>query len=153
VKERERKRKEDSMKMIRSWIVALALGAVIAGLIAGQALAQEGVTRTVILKKPLEADPTKEVTIFVAEFKPGARTGKHYHPGQEFIYVLEGEGSIEEEGKPPVDLKPGVGIYFQSDPAKPTYVHEGINLSATKPLKLVTTLITEKGQPLAIPVK
>lgn len=70
-----------------------------------------------------------------------------------FIYVLEGEGRIEEEGKPPVDLKPGVGVYFQSDPAKPTYVHEGINLSATKPLKLVTTLITEKGQPLAIPVK
>lgn len=30
---------------------------------------------------------------------------------------------------------------------------EGINLSKTKPLKLVTTLITEKGQPLAIPVK
>jgi hypothetical protein len=52
-----------------------------------------------------------------------------------------------------VDLKPGMGVYFQSDPAKPTYVHEGINLSQTKPLKLVTTLITTKGQPLAIPVK
>ena len=141
------------MKTNRSWIVALTLSAIIAASIAGQALAQEGVTRTVILKKPLEADPKKEVTIFVAEFKPGARTGKHYHPGQEFIYVLEGEGRIEEKGKPPVDLKPGIGVYFQSDPAKPTYVHEGINLSKTKPLKLVTTLITEKGQPLAIPVK
>ena len=141
------------MKTNRSWIVTLALGAVIAVSIAGLALAQEGVTRTVILKKPLDADSTKEVTIFVAEFKPGARTGKHYHPGQEFIYVLEGEGRIEEKGKPPVDLKPGVGVYFKSDPTKPTYVHEGINLSETRPLKLVTTLITEKGQPLAIPVK
>jgi quercetin dioxygenase-like cupin family protein len=150
---RESKRKEESMKTNGRWIVLLTLGAAIAVSIAGQPLAQEGVTRTVILKKPLEADPTKEVTVFVAEFKPGARTGKHYHPGQEFIYVLEGEGRIEEEGKPPVDLKPGAGVYFQSDPAKPTYVHEGINLSKTKPLKLVTTLITEKGQPLAIPVK
>jgi quercetin dioxygenase-like cupin family protein len=150
---RKSERKEERMKTNRRWIVALTLGAVIAVSIAGQALSQEGITRTVILKKPLEADPTKEVTIFVAEFKPGARTGKHYHPGQEFIYVLEGEGRIEEEGKSPVDLKPGVGVYFQSDPAKPTYVHEGINLSKTKPLKLVTTLITEKGQPLAIPVK
>ncbi len=141
------------MKTNRSWSVALALSILIAVSMAGQVLAQEGVTRTVILKKPLDADPTKEVTIFVAEFKPGARTGKHYHPGQEFIYVLEGEGRIEEQGKPPVDLKPGVGVYFQSDPAKPTYVHDGINLSKTKPLKLVTTLITEKGQPLAIPVK
>jgi uncharacterized cupin superfamily protein len=83
----------------------------------------------VILKQPLAADPTKEVTVFVFELKPGGRTGKHYHPGQEFIYVLDGEGRIEEAGKPPVDLKPGIGVYFQSDPAKPTYVHEGINQS------------------------
>ena len=141
------------MQTNRSWIFAFTLGAVIVVSIAGQAFAQEGVTRTVILKQPLEADPTKEVTVFVFELKPGGRSGKHYHPGQEFIYVLEGEGRIEEAGKPPVDLKPGVGVYFQSDPAKPTYVHEGINISQTKPLKLVTTLITEKGQPLAIPVK
>ena len=141
------------MKTKRVLIAALALGAVIAVSMARQAVAQEGVTRTVILKKPLEADPKKEVTIFVAEFKPGARTGKHYHPGQEFIYVLEGEGRIEEAGKPPIDLKPGMAVYFESDPAKPTYVHEGFNLSKTKPMKLVTTLITEKGQPLAIPAK
>lgn len=141
------------MKTSTNWIVALTLGAVTAVSIADQAFAQESVKRTVILKQSLEADPTKEVTVFVFELAPGARTGKHYHPGQEFIYVLEGEGRIEEAGKPPVDLKPGVGVYFQSDPAKPTYVHEGINLSQSKPLKLVTTLITEKGQPLAIPVK
>ena len=141
------------MKTKRVLIAALALGAVMAVSMARQAVAQEGVTRTVILKKPLEADPKKEVTIFVAEFKPGARTGKHYHPGQEFIYVLEGEGRIEEAGKPPIDLKPGMAVYFESDPAKPTYVHEGFNLSKTKPMKLVTTLITEKGQPLAIPAK
>jgi quercetin dioxygenase-like cupin family protein len=121
--------------------------------LSGPVFAQEGVTRTVLLKKPLEADPKKEVTIFMAEFKPGARTGKHYHPGQEFIYVVEGEGRIEEAGKPPVELKPGMAIYFESDPAKPTYVHEGFNTSKTKTLKLVTTLITEKGQPLATPVK
>ncbi|HTM09836.1 MAG TPA: cupin domain-containing protein [Verrucomicrobiae bacterium] len=137
----------------KALIVALAVGAAITFSTAGRTPAQESVTRTVLLKKPLEADPKKEVTVFMAEFKPGARTGKHYHPGQEFIYVVDGEGRIEEAGKPPVDLKPGMAIYFESDPAKPTYVHEGINTSKTKPLKLVTTLITEKGQPLAIPVK
>ncbi|HKA33616.1 MAG TPA: cupin domain-containing protein [Candidatus Binatia bacterium] len=131
------------------FIFAVAIGLAIGG----AALAQEGVTRTVLLKKQLEADPKKEVTVFMAEFKPGARTGKHYHPGQEFIYVVESESRIEEAGKAPVELKPGMAIYFEFDPAKPTYVHEGINTSKTKPLKLVTTLITEKGQPLAIPVK
>jgi quercetin dioxygenase-like cupin family protein len=89
------------MQTNRSRIVAFTLGAVIVVSIAGQALAQEGVTRTVILKQPLMADPTKEVTVFVFELKPGGRTGKHYHPGQEFIYVLEGEGRIEEAASHP----------------------------------------------------
>ena len=52
-----------------------------------------------------------------------------------------------------MDLKPGVALYLQSDPAKPTYVHEGINPSKTDVMKLLVILITEKGQPLAIPVK
>jgi quercetin dioxygenase-like cupin family protein len=117
------------------------------------ASAQEGLTRTVIMKKDLEADPKKEVTIFIAEYKPGAKSGKHYHPGQEFIYVLEGQGVMEEVGKPPVDMKPGVLLYFQSDPANPKYVHEATNLSKTAGMKLVVTLITEKGQPLAYPLK
>ena len=114
--------------------------------------AQEGVTRTVILKQDLEADPTKEVTMFVADYRPGASTGKHYHPGQEFIYVIEGSGKIQEVGKPAVELKPGVSIYFKSDPKKPSYVHEGTNLSPTAGMKLLVVLITEKGQPLAYPV-
>jgi|SRR4051812_15878537 quercetin dioxygenase-like cupin family protein len=119
----------------------------------GSAFAQEGLTRTVLMKKDLEADPKKEVTVFIAEYKPGAKSGKHYHPGQEFIYVLEGEGVMEEVGKPPMPMKPGVLLYFQSDPKNPAYVHEATNLSKTAGMKLVVTLITEKGQPLAYPLK
>jgi quercetin dioxygenase-like cupin family protein len=141
------------MKTSSALILGFALAAAIAVATPRSVAAQEAVTRTVILKKALEADPRKEVTMFVAEYKPGAKSGKHYHPGQEFVYVLEGEGRLEEVGKPAVDLKPGVAVYFQSDPAKPTYVHEATNLSKTKPMRLVVTLITEKGQPLAIPVK
>lgn len=142
--------------MQRSFGRALMLALVLTAggalsLIGGRsASAQEGVTRTPILKKDLEADPKKEVTMFIGEFKPGGRTGKHYHPGPEFIYVLEGRGVLEQVGKPPVDLKPGVAIYLQSDPAKPTV---RINLSKTDVMKLLVILITEKGQPLAIPVK
>lgn len=136
-------------------ILAVAVVSLLAGMFIGghQASAQEGLTRTVILKQALEADPTKEVTMFVADYKPGARTGKHYHPGQEFIYVIDGHGSMEEVGKSPVEMKPGVAIYFKSDPKSPAYVHEGINLSNKDGMKLLVVLITEKGQPLAYPVK
>ena len=138
--------------MKRILIVALAvLVSFVVGAVVGahRVSAQEGLTRTVILKQELEADPAKEVTMFVADYKPGARTGKHYHPGQEFIYVLEGHGSMEEVGKPPVEMKSGVAIYFKSDPKKPAYVHEGRNVSQTEGMKLLVVLITEKGQPLA----
>lgn len=138
--------------MIRvKWIWLLAIA--IAVLSAGNSKAQEGLTRTVLMKKDLEADPKKEVTVFIAEYKPGAKSGKHYHPGQEFIYVLEGQGVMEEVGKPPVEMKPGVLLYFQSDPSNPAYVHEATNSSKTAGMKLVVTLITEKGQPLAYPLK
>jgi len=135
------------------FIAVLALAAGMTVSLSGHVYAQEGLTRTVLMKKDLEADPKKEVTVFIAEYKPGAKSGKHYHPGQEFIYVLEGEGVMEEVGKPPVPMKPGVLLYFQSDPKNPAYVHEATNLSKTAGMKLVVTLITEKGQPLAYPLK
>ena len=78
----------------------LALGMGITVWLGGHVAAQEGLTRTVLMKKDLEADPKKEVTVFIAEYKPGAKSGKHYHPGQEFIYVLEGEGVMEEGRQP-----------------------------------------------------
>ena len=133
--------------------VALVVGMAI-GAVGNQVLsAQEGLKRTVILKKDLEGLPGKEGTMFTAEYTPGARSGKHYHPGHEFIYVIEGRGVMEEAGKPPVEMKPGVGLFFLSDPNKPTYVHEARNLSNTDPMKLLVVLVTEKGQPLAYPVK
>ena len=134
-------------------VVALVVGTSLHWAGQPSANAQDGLTRTVISKKDLEADPKKEVTIFIAEYKPGAKSGKHYHPGQEFIYVLEGRGVMEEVGKAPVDMKPGVLLYFQSDPSNPAYVHEATNLSNTERMKLLVTLITEKGQPLAYPLK
>jgi quercetin dioxygenase-like cupin family protein len=149
-----RKHLEEEGTMMRmKWIWAVSIAIAAAALSAGTVKAQEGLTRTVLMKKDLEADPKKEVTIFIAEYKPGAKSGKHYHPGQEFIYVLEGQGVMEEVGKAPVEMKPGVLLYFQSDPSNPTYVHEATNLSKTAGMKLVVTLITEKGQPLAYPLK
>lgn len=139
----------------RVFIVTLTLAVGVAvGIVAERVFgAQQGLTRTPILTKDLEGLPGKEGTMFIAQYTPGARSGKHYHPGHEFIYVIEGHGVMEEAGKPPVEMKPGVGLYFLSDPHKPTYVHEARNLSNTEGMKLLVVLVTDKGQPLAYPVK
>src|SRR2546428_1496278 len=76
-------------------VVALVVGTSLHWAGQPSANAQDGLTRTVISKKDLEADPKKELTIFIAEYKPGAKSGKHYHSGQEFIYVLEGRGVMD----------------------------------------------------------
>ena len=132
--------------------LTLVVGIVV-GVLGHGMLNAQGLTRTVILKTDLEGLAGKEGNMFVAEYTPGARSGKHYHPGHELIYVLEGHGVMEEVGKPPVELKPGVGLFFRSDPQKPTYVHEAKNLSNTDRMKLLVVLVTDKGQPLAYPVK
>src|SRR5690349_19872036 len=116
--------------------VALAVGGI------GSAYAEDYLTRTVLMKKDLEASRGKEVTVFVAQYKPGGKSGRHYHPGQEFIYVISGEGSMEESGKPPVEMKPGMELYFQSDPKNPAYVHEAIDHGKTEGMKLLVVLIT-----------
>ncbi len=137
-------------------MLTLALGVGIGvGMIGNQVLIaqQEGIKRTVIIRTDLAGLEGKEGLMWLAEIPPGGRTGKHYHPGHEFVYTLEGSGVLEEQGKPPVTLKPGVSFYLRSSSEKAEYVHEAINTSKTEPLKLVAVLITEKGQPPAVPVK
>ncbi|MGH8524349.1 MAG: cupin domain-containing protein [Gammaproteobacteria bacterium] len=79
---------------------------------------------------------------------PGAVSGKHSHPGDEFVYILEGSGTLEVEGKSPVSLEPGVTFHLA-----PQQVHDAKNASETAPLKGLAVLIADKGQPRLVPAK
>lgn len=113
----------------------------------------EPVKLTVLFKTDIPGMEGKEETIFLAEIAPGASTPKHYHPGQEFAYVLEGSGVLYEEGKPPVTVKPGLSINKYSSPEKAAYAHWATNTSKKDTQKWLVVLVTEKGHPLLIPVK
>jgi quercetin dioxygenase-like cupin family protein len=39
------------------------------------------------------------VTVSVVHFKDGARTNLHVHPGEQILYVLEGEGRVGTESE------------------------------------------------------
>jgi len=130
-------------------VLTLAVG-IVAGVLGAQSLnaQSEPFKRTVLLKTDLTGLEGKESVVVLVELAPGASSGKHYHPGHEVNYILEGSGTLELEGKPTVTLKPGVTNHIQ-----PKQVHNATNTSATDPLKLVAFFIAEKGQPLAVPVK
>jgi quercetin dioxygenase-like cupin family protein len=86
--------------------------------------------------------------MYRAEIAPGGAVGRHFHPGPELIYVLEGALTLEHDGQPPVTLKAGESTHI---PAK--HIHSARNTSTTEQVKAVVFLVGEKGQPLATPVK
>jgi len=109
---------------------------------------QEAEKRTVLVATDLVGVEGYEVRIWRTDIGPGAVGRKHYHPGTECNYVLEGSLILEKEGEPPVNLKAG-----DAHCARPRQVLVPRNASQTEPYKRVVVMIAPKGQPLAIPVK
>jgi quercetin dioxygenase-like cupin family protein len=87
-----------------------------------------------------------ETVMARGEFNPGAATPKHTHPGEEVAYILEGQVTVDVEGKPPMTFKAGEVFFVPAGT-----VHMAKN-TGTAPAKIVSTYIVEKGKPLATPV-
>ena len=104
------------------------------------------INRTVIIKSDLHGVNGKQMQAWVAEATPGATSGKHLHPYDEFVYVLDGVFRLQVDGNPPVLL--GVGESAQV-PAKT--VHEGGNGSDISPVRVLVFGLTAPGEPLAVP--
>ena len=114
---------------------------------AGPALAQTpGIKRTELQRHDLSTSG-REVIQSRIDFEPGAAFGKHSHPGEETIYVLEGELVYEVEGQPPVTLKAGQVLFIPSGT-----VHAARNAGSRKGAELATYTV-EKGKPLLTLVK
>src|SRR5262245_9405669 len=109
--------RELSVTLLITVVVGLAAGAILAqSNPPGSASTQnELIKRTVLLRGDLEGAPGKEIVVFVADLAPGAAGGKHYHPGPEFFYVLEGTLAHEPEGGSLHMMKTGA---FGSNPNK-----------------------------------
>ena len=109
---------------------------------------QMQVKRTELIKTDLAGIPGREGVMWIPEIPPGAASGKHYHPGHNFVYVLEGTLTYVEEGKPPVTRKAGEAFH-----ELPMNVHEGKNTSTTGSVKVLVFQAAEKGKPLTVSVK
>jgi len=122
----------------------LALG-VAAGAIGVQVLMAQPapVTRTILQQKDLEGTVGREVMMYRADFVPGGGLGRHFHPGPELLYILEGALILETDGHPPVTLKAGDSAHL---PFK--HIHKARNASNSEQVKVLVFLIAEKGQPI-----
>ena len=111
-----------------------------------------GETKVIVLSKS-DLPGGMEATTFMTEIPPGSSTPRHYHPGQELAYVLEGTGVMHEIGKPSMPIKPGFTVTAYSPPDKAAYVHWASNTSKTDIQRWLITVVTPKGYPMIIPVK
>ena len=60
-----------------------------------------------VLRSILAENPDLEVVVSDVIIPPNASVPRHYHPGQEFLYLIEGTAVHVEEGKPDLPLKAG----------------------------------------------
>jgi len=133
------------MKTIR--IMALAALIVTSGLTLPPAQAQQpGVKRTELQRHDLSA-PGREAIQVRVDLASGVAFGKHTHPGEEIIYVLEGTLEYQIEDKPPVTLKPGDVLFIPAGT-----VHSAKNVGSGTGSELATYIV-EKGKPLLTLVK
>ena len=127
-------------------INAVAVLIVGSGLALHAAPAQLAGTKRTDLQRHDLSIPGREVIQARVELAPGVTSPRHWHPGEEIIYVLEGSLEYQVEGKPPVTLKAG-DVFFI--PARA--IHSAKNVGSGNGAELATYVV-EKGKPLVVPV-
>jgi quercetin dioxygenase-like cupin family protein len=122
----------------------LLFGAVLLLVGAGSAGAQQSaIQRKALLTQ--DGPPGYQTIVNALEIAPGGHEDKHTHPGPLTGYILEGALVLEHEGRPTKTYQAGEVFYVEAGK-----VHFGTN-SGSVPVKLVATLVVEKGKPPSSP--
>jgi quercetin dioxygenase-like cupin family protein len=122
----------------------MAMAAIVAGAVLtpfGAQAQQAGVTRTDLQRHDLSASGREAIQVRV-DLAPGVAFGKHTHPGEEIIYVLEGQLEYQVGDKPPVTLKAGDVLFIPAGTP-----HSARNPGTVTGSELATYIV-EKGKPL-----
>jgi quercetin dioxygenase-like cupin family protein len=107
---------------------------------------QAGIKRTDLQRHDLSV-PGREAVQVRVDIDPGVAFGRHTHPGEEIIYVLEGSLEYQIEGKAPMTLKAGDVLFIPAGT-----IHAARNVGSVTASELATYVV-EKGKPLVTLVK
>jgi len=100
-----------------------------------------GLTRTDLQRHDLSV-PGREVIQNRVEIDPDAPAIRHWHPGEEIIYVLEGTLEYEIDGEPTATVSAGEALTVPSEA-----VHSVRNVGDGNAAELATYVV-EKDKPL-----
>jgi quercetin dioxygenase-like cupin family protein len=105
-----------------------------------------GITRTDLQEHDLSA-PGRMVIQNRVELSPEAPAVRHKHPGEEIIYVLEGELEYAIDGHPPKTYSAGEALTVP-----PEAIHAVRNVGDGNAAELATYVV-EKGKPFLVVVE
>ncbi len=125
-------------------VVALTVGS---GLAAQVAQAQQPEITRIDLQRHDLSVPGRQAIQVLVEFAPGVEFPRHSHPGEELVYMVEGELEYRLDGRPPVTLKAGEVLFIPSGA-----IHTVKNVGRGKGAELATYIV-EKGKPLLVLAK
>ncbi len=101
--------------------------------------------RTVLKTHAMTSVPGREGIMVAAELAVGGAAPRHTHPGEEFVFVLEGTATFDIAGQTLLTIKTGDAFVIP-----PNTPHVATNTGSV-PLKLLSTYIIPAGLPLATP--
>lgn len=133
------------MNAKRTVALAFALGVVI-GSIAMSTAANPAPQFETLLRSDLETASDLEVIVSVIDVPAGMTLPKHHHPGEEFIYLLEGSAILWQEGKADVEASAGDALKVPLE-----QVHTAI--TGDEPMRAVVFRVHRKGEPERIPAE
>ena len=122
-------------------------------LLASQAVPGQDVTLAhpeLLLREAVEGMPKgdrQEVRVLTATIKPGGKTVFHTHRFPVTVYILEGEFTLELNGRPPVTVKAGEAMV---EPANVKMT--GYNKNATEPMRVVIFYVSDSDTPFLDPI-
>ena len=121
-------------------IAMIACIALIPNIIVAQ---NSGIKRTDLQKHDLSI-PGRETVQARIDFDAHTAFGKHAHPGEEIIYVLEGTLEYQIEDEKPITLKAGEVLFIPAG-----QIHSAKNTTNAKASELATYIV-EKGKPILV---
>ena len=98
-----------------------------------------------VLEGAIASDPGHSLIVGDLNMAAGAEIPRHYHYGEEFIYVLGGSATVSREGMPDVVLRPGEGLRIA-----PGMVHWG--KAGPDGMRAVSSWVKDDSTPPRVPV-
>jgi quercetin dioxygenase-like cupin family protein len=134
---------------MKNWRKLTTISLLFAALVPLSLQPQEAFKAKELLQKDLNAYAGGDLFLSAGEITiaPGADGSRHRHPGQTFVYVLEGAVEIQLEGTPARVYRAGETFY-----EGPHQLHISTkNGRKAEPARILVYHLSHKGEPLTLP--